>query len=59
MKKLLYLTIILLGVGILSSCDKIGGGGRGSLVGTWDMIEFGFEEAVNIRKYLSIRLVLG
>lgn len=43
MKKLLYLTIILLGVGILSSCDKIGGGGRGSLVGTWDMIEFGFE----------------
>ena len=38
MKKLLYLAIILLGIGFLSSCDKIGGGS--SLVGTWDIIKY-------------------
>ena len=33
----MYFAFILLGVGILSSCDKIGGGS--SLVGTWDIIK--------------------
>lgn len=38
MKKVMYFAFILLGVGILSSCDKIGGG-SGSFVGTWDIIK--------------------
>ena len=38
MKKLIYIALILLGVGILSSCSKEGGG-SGSLVGTWDVVK--------------------
>lgn len=36
MKKLLYLAIILLGIGLLSSCDKIGG--RDNIVGKWTVV---------------------
>lgn len=32
MKKLLYLAIILLGIGVLSSCSKLG---SGSIIGSW------------------------
>lgn len=42
MKRILCVALLLIGLGVLTSCDKTGGGG--SLVGTWDMIEFGFEE---------------
>ena len=38
MKKLIYLAIILLGVGILSSCDKIGGGSGDNIIGSWECI---------------------
>ena len=36
MKKLLYLAIILLGVGLLSSCDKLGG--NDFIIGEWNCI---------------------
>ena len=39
MKKLIYIALILLGVGFLSSCEKEGGG-SGSLVGTWDITKY-------------------
>lgn len=38
MKHLIYLAIILLGVGILSSCTKEGGN-QNSLVGTWKIVK--------------------
>ena len=40
MKKLFYLAIILLGVGMVSSCTKEGG--ASTLVGTWDLVETGY-----------------
>ena len=36
MKKLLYLVLILLGIGLLSSCDKLGGGN--SIVAKWKVV---------------------
>ena len=36
MKKLLYLVIILLGMGILSSCSKEGG--SNSIIGSWKVV---------------------
>lgn len=41
MKRLLCVALLFIGLGFLTSCGKTGG--SGSLVGTWDRIEFGFE----------------
>lgn len=38
MKKFLYLAIILLGVGFLSSCEKVGGGNSNSIIGKWKVV---------------------
>ena len=43
MKKLLYLAIILLGVGVLSSCDKVGGN-QNSIVGSWKVVDTGYND---------------
>lgn len=41
MKKLIYLAIILVGVGILSSCTKEGGN-QNSIVGSWKVVDTEF-----------------
>lgn len=38
MKKLIYIALILLGAGILSSCGKEGGGSSNSIIGSWECV---------------------
>lgn len=38
MKKLIYIALILLGAGILSSCGKEGGGSSNSIIGKWKVV---------------------
>lgn len=46
MKKLIYIALILLGVGILSSCGKEGGGSSNSIIGKWKVVYSESDDAI-------------
>lgn len=43
MKRFIYALLLVLSVGLFSSCNKEGGTGSSSLIGTWDLVEEGIE----------------